>query len=344
MILILPCAGESSRFPGTRPKWMLTHPSGNLMVCESISKIDTRNVEKIVLIVLDRHLQGDLSPLSVFQRAKINVPLETYVIKDSRSQPETVASYLKNLNQNIKFFIKDCDNQFECLVEEKNEIAVTSVDNVRGKSMASKSYCRFNSNGIISSIVEKRVISNTFCVGGYSFTSSRKFLESYDRIKHHDNLYVSHIIQDMILNGTSFTKKEVRSYYDWGTLEDWLEYRDQFSTIFLDIDGVLVKNSSEFFEPKWGETAALEENVKFINSLFNDGKTQIILTTSRTENYKIATQKQLEDLGIKYHSIIFGLLHAKRIVINDYDITNPNPSCISISLPRNEDSLRNHFI
>lgn len=343
MLLILPCAGESTRFPGVRPKWMLTHPSGNLMVCESISKMDIKNVTKIVLITLEKHLLEGFDPTAAFVRAKIKTPIEVHVIKNSNSQPETVAAYLKNLNEDVKFFIKDCDNQFESLVEEKDEIAVFDIDNVSGKNMSSKSYCRFNSNGIISSIVEKRVISNTFCVGGYSFTSSRKFLESYERIKHHSNLYVSHVIQDMILNGTSFTKKDVRNYHDWGTLEDWLEYRSQFSTIFLDIDGVLVKNSSEFLYPKWGETEALKENVLFANSLFDNGKTQIVLTTSRTEEYRDITENQLNSLGIKYHRIIFGLLHAKRIVINDYDTTNPNPSCQSITLPRNSETLKDYF-
>lgn len=343
MLLILPCAGESSRFPGTRPKWMLTHPSGNLMVCESVLRLDTKNVTKIVLITLEKHLIEGFDPIRAFQRAKIDIPLEIHVIKNSNSQPETIVKYLKSLNEDVKFYVKDCDNQFSSLVEEKNEIAVCDVSNISGKSVSSKSYCRFNSNGIVTSIVEKNVISNTFCVGGYSFTSSKKFIESYESIKHYDNLYVSHVIQDMMLKGISFTKKEVENYYDWGTLSDWLEYRSQFSTIFLDIDGVLVKNSSEFFHPKWGETDSLKENVEFINSLFNEGKTEIILTTSRTENYKLATENQLSTLGVKYHRIIFGLLHAKRIVVNDYDVTNPNPSCKAVCLSRNSNTLKDYF-
>ena len=31
MNLILPVAGMSSRFPGVKPKWLLTHPNGNLL-------------------------------------------------------------------------------------------------------------------------------------------------------------------------------------------------------------------------------------------------------------------------------------------------------------------------
>ena len=39
--LIIPMAGQSSRFPDTRPKWMLTHPmSGDLMCVESLKGIN----------------------------------------------------------------------------------------------------------------------------------------------------------------------------------------------------------------------------------------------------------------------------------------------------------------
>ena len=46
--LIVPMAGQSSRFPNTRPKWMLTHPATNrFMVTESISGINLDFFDKI---------------------------------------------------------------------------------------------------------------------------------------------------------------------------------------------------------------------------------------------------------------------------------------------------------
>ena len=56
MNLIIPCAGESSRFPGTRPKWMLTQPDGQLMVVSSLSGLDLEEVSRVYLIVLQKHL------------------------------------------------------------------------------------------------------------------------------------------------------------------------------------------------------------------------------------------------------------------------------------------------
>ena len=45
--LILPAAGKSSRFPGMRPKWLLTHPNGNLMIVEAIKGINFTNIDSI---------------------------------------------------------------------------------------------------------------------------------------------------------------------------------------------------------------------------------------------------------------------------------------------------------
>ena len=57
MHLIVPAAGKSSRFPGMRPKWLLTHPEGNLMVVESLLGLEMSSIEKIHLVVLREHLK-----------------------------------------------------------------------------------------------------------------------------------------------------------------------------------------------------------------------------------------------------------------------------------------------
>jgi len=66
------------------------------------------------------------------------------------------------------------------------------------------------------------------------------------------NLYVSHIIYQMILEGASFSGSPVTQFEDWGTLKDWNSYRSRFCTLFVDLDGVLVENSAEYFSPFWG--------------------------------------------------------------------------------------------
>lgn len=104
----------------------------------------------------------------------------------------------------------------------------------------------------------------------------------------------------------------------------------------------LVKSSSKFFTPKWGETSKIEKNVEILNRLYEIGKVHIVLTTSRTMDYKNITEKKLKQEGIKYHQIIYGLYHAKHIVINDY--SNTYKSCDSINFSRDSNELQDMLL
>ena len=56
MNLILPVAGMSTRFPNVKPKWLLTHPNGNLMIAEAIKGLKLDLFDKIYLISTQQHL------------------------------------------------------------------------------------------------------------------------------------------------------------------------------------------------------------------------------------------------------------------------------------------------
>jgi hypothetical protein len=313
------------------------------MVCDSITKINLQNIEKIVLIAHKDHLQDKEESLSAaFLNSGCNKDVEFFYLEEkTKSQPETVSLFLQTLTEDTSFFIKDCDGQFEYTPVPKNEVATADITSITGSSTTSKSYCKLNDDGNITAIVEKQVISRDFCVGGYSFQSSKRFLNSFDKIKHLENLYVSHVIEHMILKENSnFKAKKCSQYEDWGTLQEWLKYKRTFRTLFIDIDGVLVKNSSEYFEPKWGSTDPILGNVEFLMSLRNAGRTQIILTTARSEKFAEETERQLKEAGFSYDRIIYNLLHAKRVIVNDYSKSNPYPSCESINVLRDSSSLQ----
>ena len=143
----------------------------------------------------------------------------------------------------------------------------------------------------------------------------------------------------MLLDGTPFENSNASHFLDWGTLREWNRFRKEYATLFIDIDGCIVKNSGQFFSPVWGETSAIPENVEYINQLFDSGKAHIILSTSRSKVFADITRKQLDAIGMRYHDIIFNLPHAKRILINDYSGSNPYPSAIAINLDRDSQKL-----
>ena len=69
---------------------------------------------------------------------------------------------------------------------------------------------------------------------------------------------------------------------------------------------------------------------------------QIVITTSRTEEFRKPLEKLLDSVGIKPYAILMGMNHAARVVINDFAPTNPYPSGIAITLPRNA-NIKEYF-
>lgn len=341
MRLILPVAGQSSRYPGLRPKWLLTHPNGNLMIAEAIKGISPEYFEEIIIVCLEDHFNkykiGNVLEKQFNKLAFHNVSIE--VIKSSESQPHTVYQAIVNRKIKGSILIKDSDNYFHYNPIQGNCICYASLEEFKRVDASSKSYVQLDEKGIVNNIVEKRVISNVFCVGGYGFLKADDFIVHYEKISNIPNLYISHVIQSMLISGHIFQGNPVKDFLDWGTLHDWNLYRNRYSTLFIDLDGTIVENSAEFFEPYWALSNPIPENVQVINRLYNSGYAQVIVTTSRSEEYSEKTLKQLDKIGLKYHKVIFGILHAKRIVINDYSKSNPYRTCEAINLRRNSTEL-----
>ena len=68
--LILPVAGNSSRFPNMRPKWLLTMPDGKLMIEKAVEMIDLSVFDSIVIVCLSEHLNDYTSSEAVVSSFK----------------------------------------------------------------------------------------------------------------------------------------------------------------------------------------------------------------------------------------------------------------------------------
>ena len=127
--LIIPVAGNSSRFPGLRPKWLLTMPDGKLMIEASIDTLDLLQFDRIIVVCLKEHVEKYIN-LESYSNA-----LETtygksfeFIILDqpTKSQSGTVYEALKRADVTKSFFIKDCDNSFKYTFHGGNEVATLS--------------------------------------------------------------------------------------------------------------------------------------------------------------------------------------------------------------------------
>lgn len=78
MILLVPMAGKSSRFPNMRPKWMLTHPNGRFMAIQSILGIRPKP-SSIVFSYLQQH-EDEYHFLKAFRTELIENGIDHFVM------------------------------------------------------------------------------------------------------------------------------------------------------------------------------------------------------------------------------------------------------------------------
>ena len=343
--LIVPMAGRSSRFPNMRPKWMLTHPMTNrFMVTESILGLNLDFFDNIWFICLQEHedkyqfMKGLVSELDeVGLRSKSNIVL---LPEQTDSQSETVYTFLSGQELEGFVFIKDSDGFYRCDVEERNQVAYFDLNDMDDINARTKSYIELDVNNVVTNIVEKKVVSSTFSSGGYGFADAKEFCKTFEKLQDMDGeCYISHIIFEMMLSGSTFYGTKTTDFKDWGTLDAWNKYKSQYKCLFVDIDGTLITNSSHHFPPYTGSGEPIEDNIDLLAELHEQGRAKIILTTSRPERLRQLTIQELQTKGIPFDQLVMGLPHCQRIVINDFARSNPYPSCSAINIPRNENNL-----
>jgi hypothetical protein len=351
--LILPAAGASTRYPNMRPKWSLTHPNGELMIVEGMSGIDLSNFDRIVMTAMRYDVVKYGLQTAIYDSfEKFGLPFELIGLDTpTSSQSETVAITIQKANIEGEIYIKDCDDYFVTGPIEPNMVSVYSLYDMEEVIAKNKSYVTVDHLENVTNIVEKRIISDKFCCGGYSFSSAEQFVETFKALKATQSfsrpaqstdpeIFISHVIFEQVLDGKLFKTSKVTNYEDWGTLADWNKYKERYKTIFIDLDGVLVNSSSEMFEPIWGTTGAIQENVDIINEMYDSGTVRVIITTSRKSSFKEVTLKQLDRLDIRYHQIIFDLMHCERVLVNDYSPTNSFPTATAVNMVRNSHDLK----
>ena len=270
-------------------------------------------------------------------RAKSNVVL---LPEQTDSQSETVYTFLSGYELDGFIFIKDSDGFYRCDVEERNQVAYFDLNDMDDINARTKSYVDLDVNDVVTNIVEKKVISSTFSSGGYGFADAKEFCKTFEKLQDMDGeCYISHIIFEMMLSGSTFYGTKTTDFKDWGTLDAWNKYKSQYKCLFVDIDGTLITNSSHHFPPYTGSGEPIEDNIDLLAELHEQGKARIILTTSRPERLRQLTIQELQTKGIPFDDLVMGLPHCQRIVINDFARSNPYPSCSAINIPRNENNL-----
>ena len=334
----MPCAGLSTRFPNLRPKYLLTDYNGKLMI-ENAAKnfIDKYRVTVVILEEHDKKFNARQKLNDAFGY-KIDIII---LDKPTTGPADTVYQAIKRgrINTNSPILIKDCDGFYDADIVDGNAIYVSKLSkNPDIRNAPAKSYTITNEQNIITTVVEKQIVSNSFCVGGYQFASAKDYIEAFETLKDKvtTEIFVSNIIDYMIAEGKVFIESEVDNFVDVGTAEDWFKYNDK-PTYFCDIDGTIIKNG-DYDKPH----EPLYDNVAKLQSELNRG-CQIIFVTARPKKYEHITRLLLDSLGFKDCQLIMAVHHSKRVLINDFAPSNPYPSAVSVNIPRDCDELKDYL-
>tara|TARA_Y100001949_G_scaffold112515_1_gene95231 strand:+ start:1505 stop:2542 length:1038 start_codon:yes stop_codon:yes gene_type:complete len=335
MELLIPCAGKSTRFPTERPKYLLTMPDGKLMIQHTTESL-LPEFDRVLFAILREHDEKFYSSTIL---KKLFPKCEILILEEvTKGQAETVTKMLEYFDVKSSFLVKDADAYFEIsssYESNKNYISLCNAKKLPNAKLYNKSFADISDqNYILRTSLD--IISNYFSCGGYFFSEPVAFVENYkqyEKMQIDGEFFISNIIDVMIDEGHIFHPMECTNYEDLGTYEVWKEYRKTKSSYFFDLDGVVYENGSEFWKPKWGENKIFNEAKEKINDLYNSGN-QIILVTSRSEEFRDITVKQLKQDGLQYHKLIMGIFHGTRYLVNDYSKSNPFPTAKAINTKR----------
>jgi len=343
--LIIPCAGKSSRFPNMKPKYLLTHPDGKLMIEKSMEELNIEIFDRIIITIVKPHNDQYDSKLVLKQVFHDNSKIEICILDDfTTSASETIYQTLMKMNVKGSFVIKDSDNQVGVLIPNPIKNAIVGYDlkiHPNTSNIPAKSFLIINEQNLVQDIIEKKIVSDKICLGVYCFENADDFKNTYEKMKTLEikgEMFVSHLISYLLQDEHYvFEALFAKTYSDWGTLKEWQQEQHRMRTYFIDVDGVILKNSGKYGQVNWyNNTTYLTKNVETILRLQEQGA-QIVITTSRQETFRFALEKLLSDVGIKPYAILMGMNHATRVLINDFAPTNPYPSSVAITFPRDSD-------
>lgn len=341
--LIIPCAGKSSRFPNMKPKWLLLHPDGEIMVQKAISGLNLNQFERVIFTVVKEHIEqfeADVILNQIFDFVNSS-KFELFILDEFTScQAETV--YLTLIGKDIKgkFAVKDSDNYIGTEVPDNFDFVLGININNYDKEiyrLKQKSFLIINKQGIITDIIEKSIKSELICIGLYGFSDAHKFIKAYEHINNENSnfheIYLSHIISYLIGTKKSVYKcVETVDYEDWGTLSDWAAVLKRYSTYFINIDGVLIEDCGKYGSKNWSNSCiAIENNINIVKQLADNGA-QIIFTTSRDELYEPVIKEIFDRYQIKFYEIITNCNYSPQILINSFYNSKPFPTSYSINL------------
>lgn len=216
--LIVPAAADKPEYAGKMPYMFAPDSDGVIFCVKAIMGLNLEAFDNIYFTILRKHAEAyDIDKLLELQFKRLGLEKAKIVVLDNptSTQAETVVETIQRENITGSIFIKDADGYFSAEVFPENGVAVYPLEQLNLVNPRNKSYVAVDDMQHITNIIEKRIVSNLFNVGGYCFENVEDFLEVYSTHAELGHIYLSHLIYSMLLEGYTFRPVKVTEYNDW---------------------------------------------------------------------------------------------------------------------------------
>ena len=214
-ILIIPAAAYTEINEQFIPEIFKINDTGRMNIISNMIDLPLSDFDKIYIVVNQRidEIYNIENMLNVqLKNEEFDDKTCIVVVKNTRNVVDTVLQTVEQIPYS-KFgvFIKDADASFNITeLNNENTVYTYKLEDVKEINPSSKSYVSTTSDDVVLNIIEKRVISSEFCVGGYYFNDIKKFVDLCKCVREYDKLYLSNVIYyDILRNGEIYRTEQV---------------------------------------------------------------------------------------------------------------------------------------
>ena len=215
--LIVPIAADKPLYANEMPYVFRLANDGIMQCIKSVLGLNLEVFDNIYFTILDKHdKQYCLSDLFCLQFKRLKMSnAKIVVLKETRSQADTVYKTIMHEKISGSIFVKDADCSFVCEIDRKNSVAIYPLENLQWVNPQHKSYVQVDDMYYITNIIEKKIVSHYFCAGGYCFEHVEDYCKYYETLQNNDGLFISHIIYSMLLDKNIFRPIIIDEYIDF---------------------------------------------------------------------------------------------------------------------------------
>ena len=353
MNIIIPMAGAGSRFQKigiTDPK-PLINVLGKTLIEHSVNSFDVPG--RYIFITREFDDPADNTKLTALLKQLRPESVEIRLSAMTSGATETVLAARSLIDNDDSLVVYNCDqlinwdpNDFLKFLEDKQPDAAVVLYNNKDP----KNSFAVIEDGVVIELVEKKAVSNHALIGFHYWAHGNDFVESATalldnfRVNGSPECYVSETFnylddEDVILPFHIAN----HLFVPLGTPEDVAKYKgkikefstDKPKTLFLDIDGTLLKHQHTISDVYAQEAEILPGVVEKINEWDSQGHT-IILVTARKESTREITERQLRQFGLAWNQLVMGVGGGRRVLVNDKLQTTDIDRAIAVNVVTNE--------